>query len=89
MDVGVPFLAGAYLDGTRREIQNASGDTSPGAFLFSPDISWDFYCRRAIGHVYCVALVQSPRHIVLYAVVALTARALYPRPLARTRYETP
>jgi len=43
----------------------------------------------AIGHVYCVALVRSPGHIVKYAVVALTARALYPRPLARSPYEPP
>jgi len=57
--------------------------------MLNPDISWDFYCGRAIGHVYCVALVRAPRHIVKYAFVALSARALYPRPFARPRYETP
>jgi len=31
--------------------------------------------RGATRHVYCVALVRSPRHIVLYAFVALTAHA--------------
>ena len=30
----------------------------------NPDISYQFYCVGANGHVYCVALVQAPRHIV-------------------------
>ena len=32
--------------------------------LFNPDISYSFYRCRAIRHIYCVALVMSPRHIV-------------------------
>jgi len=32
---------------------------------------------------------MSPRHIVLYAFVAITARALYPRPLAPHERQKP
>jgi len=35
-----------------------------GLRLFNPDISYRFYCVCAIVHVYCVALVLAPRHIV-------------------------
>ena len=53
----------------------------------NPDISWDFYCIGAIRYAYCVALIWAPRHIVKYACVAQTERALYSCPLAPLRYE--
>ena len=59
------------------------------SIVTSPDISWEFYCTAAMWHVYCVALVRSPRRIVKYACVALSARALYPYPLAAFRHELP
>jgi len=57
------------------------------SLVTSPDISYRFYCVGATKHVYCVALVWAPRHIVQYACVAQTARALYSCPLAPLRYE--
>jgi len=40
------------------------GHNHSGDGLTNPDISYRFYCVGATGHVYCVALVQAPRHIV-------------------------
>jgi len=71
------------------EVASTAQRSDSPAQAINPDISWDFYCGVAIRHVYCVALVQPPRHIVLYAFVALTARALYPRPFAPPRDEIP
>ena len=53
----------------------------PGYFI-------GFLLRRRNREPYCVALVMPPRRIVLYAFVAITARALYPRPPAPPRNET-
>ena len=49
----------------------------------------EFLLRARNGHVYCVTLVRSLRHIVLCAFVALSVRALYPRPLAHHERQKP
>ena len=54
----------------------------------SPHFSQTFYCGGAEGHVYCVALPQTPRRTVQVRLRGLQSRALYPRPSALPRDET-
>ena len=81
------YLTIAYFELTKSNIETANqrhwrtyfntgeaADDAPD--YINPDISYRFYRCCAIRHIYCVALVWAPRHIVKYVCVARTARAL-------------
>ena len=55
-------------------IINPGNCKTDGSWTSRPQIP-ENVCPSAIRHVYCVALVWAPRHIVKYACVARTARA--------------
>jgi hypothetical protein len=63
-------------------LYRGSTESSPSG-VASPHFSQGFYCGVTEHHVYCVALLQAPRHTVKYACGAFSRAPCIHGPLHR------